>query len=65
MRCVDQLEGGAPLAGRHPLGDDRPRAVRQGTEEYPFARERGHALAVYGECLTVLRMPRIVDGDRE
>ena len=49
VRGVDQLEGRAPFAGRHPFGDDRPGAVRQGTEEYPFASERGHALAVYGQ----------------
>lgn len=64
LRRAHQLEEGAPLAGRHPFGDDGARAVTQETEEYPFSREGGNALAVYCECLAIPWVPGIVDGDR-
>jgi hypothetical protein len=63
-RRVNQFEGGTPLPRRHPGWDDGAGAVRQATEEDPFSREGGNALAVYCDCLAILRVPRIVDGDR-
>jgi hypothetical protein len=61
---LNQLERRTSLARRHPGWDDEARAVRQRAEEDPFSREGGNPLAVYGECLAILRVPRIVDGDR-
>ena len=64
LRRAHQLEEGAPLAGRHPFGDDGARPIRQRTEERAFAREGGDVHALHRERLAIPWVPGIVDGDR-
>jgi hypothetical protein len=64
LRRLPEGQPRTALTRGHPFGDDGPRAVRQEGEEDPFAGEGDDLLTLYGQRVTMERVPRIVDGDR-
>jgi hypothetical protein len=64
LRSVHEGESRTVLPRGHPLGDDRPRAIRREGAEDPFAGEGDDLLTIYRERVAIQRVPWIVNGDR-